>query len=117
MRPQDRETVENEARNIIKLSSSVPHPNLIRVVRHGFLTSFIRPPTNNGLPYYFIDMEVGRPSLSKYILGRFHSVPQNLPLPAEIWDILAQLASGIEFMHEKGVFHRDIKPDNRTATP
>jgi serine/threonine protein kinase len=60
-------------------------------------------------------MELGRHSLYTYIRIRFHSTPQNLPSPAEVWNILSQLASGIEYMHKRDVFHRDIKPDNRTS--
>jgi len=57
-------------------------------------------------------MELGRSSLEKYIRTRFHSPIQILPSPAEVWNILSQLASAVEFMHKRGVLHRDIKPDN-----
>ena len=106
----DKIVVENEKRNITKLASSIPHPNLIHVFRHGVLTTS-RPPYNIR-PCYYIDMELGCRGLDNYIRTRFHSVPQNLPSPAESWNILSQLASGIEYMHERGVFHRDIKPEN-----
>ena len=114
LKEEEKALVKNEAHNISTLASKVPHPNLIQVFRHGSLTSCLRPPPYNVLPYYYVDMELGRHSLYNYIRTRFHSTPQDLPSTAEVWNILSQLASGIEYMHKRGVFHRDIKPDNRT---
>ena len=112
-RDAEKIVVENERRNITTLfASSIPHPNLIHVFRHNFLTTSKCPPPYNIRPCYYIDMELGRRNLADYIRTRFHTDPQNLPSPAESWNILSQLASGIEYMHERGVFHRDIKPDN-----
>jgi serine/threonine protein kinase len=114
----DKIVVEKEQRNITKLfASSIPHPNLIHVFRNGPLTASKCPPPYNIRPCYYIDMELGGRSLNDYIWTRFHLVPQNLPSPAESWNILSQLASGIEYMHERGVFHRDIKPQNCPPNP
>jgi hypothetical protein len=32
--------------------------------------------------------------------------------PIELWDIMAQVAKGVEFMHLHGETHRDLKPTN-----
>jgi serine/threonine protein kinase len=107
----DYNAIRNEARNIEKLLSKVPHKNLIRVFKHEWLKF------NNGskilsLPYYLIDMELGRGSLHSWISERFHSGPLDLPSPADVWGIMAQIASGIAFIHSKGLIHRDLKPEN-----
>lgn len=104
---------QNEVRNIDKLASLPQHPNVMRVFRYGFLTSYRpSPEPHKHLPYYYFDMDLGRLSLYKYIETHFHVNPQIIPSPANLWDILSQVTSAVEYLHRNNLVHRDIKPDN-----
>src|SRR3974390_680854 len=40
------------------------------------------------------------------------------PLPFdEVWKIMAQVAAGLEYAHDRRVVHRDLKPSNLKVTP
>src|SRR5215469_4440542 len=40
------------------------------------------------------------------------------PMPFdETWKIASQIASALEYAHERGIVHRDLKPDNVKITP
>lgn len=105
-----RETISNEHRNILKLSYKTPHRNIIDIFGQGWLNS-----RGRQLPVYFIDMELGGQSLDNYIRSRYHPPNIDLPNPAEIWDVLHQIASGVGFMHNMGIIHRDLKPANSSS--
>ena len=98
---------------IKKLCGRGTHVNIVEVLNHGLLSNF---------PYYFIDMELCDFNLYDYI----HQ--ENPPRPSEsipyflkgagsasvlqIWTVMSQIASGVEFVHRQGHIHRDIKPGN-----
>jgi serine/threonine protein kinase len=96
--------ISNEARNIDKLSSKIPHKNLVRVLSHGWLRYYIHGLEAKILPVYIIDMELGKGSLHGYIKNRFHdSRPPNFPVPADVWGIMAQITSSIAYIHSRGM--------------
>ncbi len=92
MDPDFLERFQNEAKIIAKLN----HENIVRVydIEHAYKTVFIVMEFLNGQ------------SLDN-ILKRIPRMPL-----ANILDILVRVASGLQYAHEQGIIHQDIKPAN-----
>lgn len=54
--------------------------------------------------YYFLDMELCSVDLQKFLNTT------NFRGESNIWKIMLQIASGVEFVHKKGIVVRDLKP-------
>lgn len=79
-----------------RLLARLQHPNIVAVYDFG----------SNALGHLFIVMEyVAGTSLSE-IMKR-----ERLPLP-RVLEIVAQVCEALQFAHDHGVVHRDIKPTN-----
>ena len=115
------EDIENECRAITKLCVSSNHPNIVKVIRHGWLPF-------NPLIYY-IDMEYLPLTLEEHIMKNISildcciesasvgKVEEEL-LPV-VWtslkttsNIVGQIVSGLVFIHSYREVHRDLKPRN-----
>lgn len=82
----------NEAR----LLASLSHPNIIQI------QDYI---VEDGRPLLIMEYAQGGPIRSCY--------PPGQPLPLDqLLDYLRQVASAIQYAHDRGVIHRDIKPEN-----
>ncbi len=86
-------------RNEVLLTRRLAHPNIVSLYDFGR--------SEGG--YYFISME--------YIEGqnlrkRIHDRKKNRLTFSEIIKILHDIASGLAHAHQRGVIHRDLKPDN-----
>jgi len=83
---------EREARS----AAGIAHPNVVTVFRVGTLA--------NGVPF-FTEQYTGDCTLRKRLksVGRFQ--------PAEVREILLQLASALEAAHDAGIVHRDVRPE------
>src|SRR5215211_3182499 len=92
LRPLER--FELEARAVAKLR----HPNIVQV--YDFATI-------DDQPYIVMEFIRG-PSLSRY-LSTLHSNNGRLGLPL-ISRLLSGVASALQYAHESGVIHRDVKP-------
>ena len=90
------ERFQREARVVAKLR----HPNIVQVFDFD---------TIDDQPYIVMEYIAG-PSLSKY-LSVLHRKIGRLELP-HVSRILTGVASALQYAHESGVIHRDVKPAN-----
>src|SRR6059036_2905151 len=91
----DKEFVERFQREA-RTSAKLEHPGIIPIYRVG----------KSGRVIYFVMKFLrGKPLAS--VLGARGSLP-----PAEIRQILVQVARALAYAHKSGIVHRDIKPDN-----
>ncbi len=83
-----------------QLLASLNHPNIAAI--HGLEES-------NGVTFLVLELVPGKTLAEPLVTG---------PLAVqEALDICRQIAEGLEAAHEKGVFHRDLKPGNVKVTP
>lgn len=87
---------ENERR----ILSSLDHPNLARIIDGGI--------SDDGLPYFVMEYVDGEP-LDVYCRRLELAVPQRLSL-------FMSLCRVVEYVHQKGVVHRDLKFSNILVT-
>lgn len=80
----------------IRVAAQLAHPSIVPVLAAG---------DANGLPYYTMPFVEGE-SLRAHL-----AATTRLPL-AEIASILRDIARALAYAHERGIVHRDIKPDN-----
>ena len=98
--PRTRERFELEARAVAKLR----HPNIVQVFDFD---------TIDGQPFIVMEYIKG-PSLSKYLTA-LHAKDSRLELPL-VSRLLSGVASALQYAHESGVVHRDVKPGNILLT-
>ena len=98
--PRLLERFELEARAVARLR----HPNIVQV--YDFATVEDQP--------YIVMEYIRGPSLSKY-LGALHARNGRLGLPL-IRRVLTGVAIALQYAHESGVIHRDVKPGNILLT-
>ena len=95
-----RSRFEREARS----SAALSHPNIVRVLDFG---------QESGLHYMVLDFVDGE-SLRDY-LARLHRDGLSLRTDRAI-RILEQISSALDYAHEQGFVHRDVKPGNILLT-
>jgi serine/threonine protein kinase len=61
-----------------------------------------------GAHYYYLDMELCTMDLQKFIQGRTFRGETN------IWKIMSQIAGAVQFVHDRGIVIRDLKPSRST---
>ncbi|GJG86255.1 hypothetical protein tb265_14360 [Gemmatimonadetes bacterium T265] len=80
----------------------VVHPNVVRTLEIGEA-----PVTEGGPGLHFLAIEwAGGELLEKYA-KRHCPIP-----PAEVGEIVGQIAAAVQAAHDAGIVHRDLKPDN-----
>jgi serine/threonine-protein kinase len=92
-----REKFEGEARALALLQ----HPNIVRLLHYG---------THCDQPYLVMDYVEGGVTLRDDIIDRAEQ-GRRFTLD-ELRDLFDQLLDGLAAAHERGIVHRDIKPDN-----
>jgi serine/threonine protein kinase len=94
--PELQSRFEREA----KVVAGLRHPNIVQIFDYD---------TAEGHPYIVMEYLVG-PSLAVY-LRELHKRNQRLE-PIQIARLLITIATALDYAHEQGVIHRDIKPGN-----
>ena len=84
-----------------KALSLLEHPNILPIVEFG---------EDRGLPFIVMELIQGE-SLSKHVQASLHSSGE---APSYSWtvSVFKKIAEGLKACHERGLCHRDIKPDN-----
>jgi serine/threonine protein kinase len=90
----------NEVGVMVRLN----HPNVVRVIC-----------CHQDSTEASIVMELMPTNLEKHIKERKDSHKPFTPLAAV--DVMSQIASGMQYLHEQGVVHRDLKPNNILVSP
>ena len=94
--PELQSRFEREA----KVVAGLRHPNIVQIFDYD---------TAEGHPYIVMEYLVG-PTLAVY-LRELHKRNQRLE-PIQIARLLITIATALDYAHEQGVVHRDIKPGN-----
>jgi len=94
--PELQSRFEREA----KVVAGLRHPNIVQI--YDFDTA-------DGHPYIVMEYLKG-PSLATYLRG-LHARNQRLQ-PTQVARLLITIATALDYAHEHGVIHRDIKPGN-----
>jgi tRNA A-37 threonylcarbamoyl transferase component Bud32 len=90
--PETRERFYREA----KVTGQLLHRNIVTVYDLG---------EDQGRPYIVMELLLGVP------LGEYLHRPDARPLDVRI-DLMLQICDGLQIAHERGIIHRDIKPNN-----
>jgi eukaryotic-like serine/threonine-protein kinase len=90
--PEALARFHNEARMV----SLIAHPNVVEIVDFGV--------TDEHMPFMVMELLEGR-SLTEAMAG-------GAMAPEEAFKVILQACEGLAAAHERGVIHRDIKPDN-----
>jgi len=92
----EREMLERFQREA-RAASNIGHPGIVQVIEMGYL--------QEGPPFMVMELLQGEDLRTK--LSREGALPAHLAVP-----LMLQTCDALQAAHEKGIVHRDMKPDN-----
>lgn len=92
----DKDWIERRFRQEVLALEQVRHPNVVSILGHGTAPA--------GAPYLVMEFVVGETLRETLHGGRLTR--------AEVANYLRQIAAALQAIHARGIFHRDLKPDN-----
>lgn len=94
-------TVFARFRREAKVLARLDHPNIVKIIEHGY---------ENDDPFLAMEFIVGK-NLKQHV---YREIANRGAPPDPNWsiDILLPIAKAIQYCHERGAIHRDIKPTN-----
>jgi serine/threonine-protein kinase len=96
--PQARERFEREA----QAAAALNHPNIVTIHEIG---------EHEGQVFIAMEYVEGRTLKELIAVNRTPSTINRLPI-SQVLEIATQICSGLAAAHEKGIVHRDVKPEN-----
>ncbi|PJF26848.1 MAG: hypothetical protein CUN53_06295, partial [Phototrophicales bacterium] len=99
--PEYRDRFQREARAIAKLQ----HPRIVHVYQFGETEDV----------YYMAMVFIDGKDLA-HLIREARAQEQLIPLPRAM-RIISDMAEALDYAHEQGVIHRDVKPSNVMVTP
>ena len=96
LRDQDSSFFLTQFRNERQILANLQHPNIARLFDGGT--------TEDGIPYFVMELIEGQP-IHEYCDQRHLSLVERLKL-------FLQIASAVQYAHQRLIVHRDIKPAN-----
>lgn len=100
LRSQDSSFFNTQFRNERQILAGLHHPNIARLFDGGT--------TGDGIPYFAMELIEGQP------IDRYCD-QQELPAVDRI-RLFLQIASAVQYAHQRLIIHRDIKPSNILVT-
>ncbi len=84
-----------------EILSKINHPNVVKIFEYGISK-------NDEVPYFVMEFIPGSPLN--------HHMTNNTLSNSEKVEIIRQLSSALDIVHEAGILHRDVKPGNVLIT-